>query len=338
MKILVAALVVLLLTVGAIAHSQVVVTEHGNPQDKSSAPELSEALRMSAAVVELFRERKYDEALPLAKKALELREKVLTKDDQLVIETVLNLAEVQYARRELDESKKLFERAVHSYERLAGVDDPRRAKVLERLGRNYHVLGKRAEAGKSYQESLAIREKLFGPEHSETARSVFNLAEFYQFEKQYKEAELLYRRLIEIQVKSATAEELIAQARSRYACLLRKTDRTDEAERIEGSIDAVRPKDQQSPVDSGILNRKATYLAHPRYPAKAIRSRMSGRVIVRVLISEKGDVISACGIKGLSEFMDAAESAAVVSKFTPTTLDGKPVKVNGLIIYNFVAQ
>jgi hypothetical protein len=34
----------------------------------------------------------------------------------------------------------------------------------------------------------------------------------------------------------------------------------------------------------------------------------------------------------------AAVKAARESKFTPTTLEGKPVMVNGIIIYNFVAQ
>jgi hypothetical protein len=34
----------------------------------------------------------------------------------------------------------------------------------------------------------------------------------------------------------------------------------------------------------------------------------------------------------------AAVAAARASKFTPTKLSGQPVKVNGVIIYNFVAQ
>ena len=34
----------------------------------------------------------------------------------------------------------------------------------------------------------------------------------------------------------------------------------------------------------------------------------------------------------------AAQGAAMASKFSPTKLSGQPVKVNGVIIYNFVAQ
>jgi len=34
----------------------------------------------------------------------------------------------------------------------------------------------------------------------------------------------------------------------------------------------------------------------------------------------------------------AAEEAARKSLFTPTFLSGKPVKVTGIVIYNFVAQ
>jgi hypothetical protein len=57
-----------------------------------------------------------------------------------------------------------------------------------------------------------------------------------------------------------------------------------------------------------------------------------------VLIDESGTVIRACAVEGPRLLMKASESAAYQSKFTPTTLEGKQVKVNGLIIYNFVGH
>jgi outer membrane biosynthesis protein TonB len=49
-------------------------------------------------------------------------------------------------------------------------------------------------------------------------------------------------------------------------------------------------------------------------------------------------VISAHAVSGHPLLQAAAVGAARASKFTPTKLSGQPVKVSGVIIYNFVAQ
>ena len=61
-------------------------------------------------------------------------------------------------------------------------------------------------------------------------------------------------------------------------------------------------------------------------------------VQVQVLIDENGNVVSAHAVSGHPLLQAAAVAAARASKFTPTKLSGQPVKVNGVIIYNFVAQ
>ena len=59
---------------------------------------------------------------------------------------------------------------------------------------------------------------------------------------------------------------------------------------------------------------------------------------VRIVIDEVGNVISAEAIEGPESLRQAAIDAAYKSRFTPTRLMGQPVKVSGVIIYNFVAQ
>ena len=53
---------------------------------------------------------------------------------------------------------------------------------------------------------------------------------------------------------------------------------------------------------------------------------------------ETGKVIFACAITGAKELQRTSEIAAYQSKFRPTTLEGKPAKVSGVIIYNFSFQ
>ncbi|MBC7911990.1 MAG: TonB family protein [Pyrinomonadaceae bacterium] len=89
-------------------------------------------------------------------------------------------------------------------------------------------------------------------------------------------------------------------------------------------------------VSGGVLNGKATSLPKPAYPAAARAVRASGTVQVQVTINENGSVISASAVSGHPLLREAAVSAARSARFTPTLLSGQPVKVTGVINYNFV--
>lgn len=303
-----------------------------------SAPkaELAEASLLSASAVSLFREGKYDEALTAAKRALELREKALEKDDEQVVLAVINLAEIRFARGDTLEAQSLFERALKAYERALGPENVKLSRVLDRLALTYYGSGSPAETEKAYKRSLAIREKAFGPEHADVAESVYHLAEFYQFQGEYKKAEPLYQHLIAIREKQQSQPEALAEAMERYACLLHKTKRKDEAEQLERQGRAIVHPPGWRFIEGGVINGKALDLAAPSYPQEARSARASGKVVVRVLIDESGKVIRACAIEGPNLLMKVSESAAYHSRFSPTQLAGTPVKVNGVIVYNFV--
>jgi periplasmic protein TonB len=93
-----------------------------------------------------------------------------------------------------------------------------------------------------------------------------------------------------------------------------------------------------APISGGVLNGKAVHLVQPPYPPIARSAHASGQVMVQVLIDENGNVVAAHATSGHPLLQAAAVAAARSSKFTPTKLSGQPVKVNGVIIYNFVAQ
>jgi TonB family protein len=60
-----------------------------------------------------------------------------------------------------------------------------------------------------------------------------------------------------------------------------------------------------------------------------------GPVRVQVLIDESGQVIAARAITGHPLLQAGAERAARAARFSPTYLGGQPVKVRGVIVYNF---
>jgi TonB family protein len=89
-------------------------------------------------------------------------------------------------------------------------------------------------------------------------------------------------------------------------------------------------------LSGGLLNSKATALPKPVYGQAAQAVRASGEVKVQVMVDENGDVISASAVSGHPLLRQAAEQAARLAKFATTMIAGQPVRVQGIIIYNFV--
>ncbi len=102
--------------------------------------------------------------------------------------------------------------------------------------------------------------------------------------------------------------------------------------------EAPKPTPPRAPISGGVLNGKAINLPKPAYPPIARAARASGTVVVQVTIDENGNVIAAHAVSGHPLLQPAAVGAARQAKFSPTKLSGQPVKVTGVIQYNFVAQ
>lgn len=88
----------------------------------------------------------------------------------------------------------------------------------------------------------------------------------------------------------------------------------------------------------GVINGKAISLPTPPYPSAAQAVRAGGQVSVQVSIDEEGRVTSAKAVSGNPLLRSVSETAAKSARFSQTFLSGQPVKVTGVIIYNFVAR
>ena len=94
-----------------------------------------------------------------------------------------------------------------------------------------------------------------------------------------------------------------------------------------------KPTPPRAPISGGVLNGKAISLPKPAYPPIARQAHASGTVVVQVTIDENGNVISAQAVSGHPLLRAVAAAAARGARFS-----GQPVKVTGVITYNFVAQ
>ena len=89
------------------------------------------------------------------------------------------------------------------------------------------------------------------------------------------------------------------------------------------------------PVDGGALDTKAVSLPKAVLSEEAKRLKLSGRIVVKVLVDENGKVVSAVAQNGPAALREAAEAAARQATFTPMTQDGITVRVSGTLTYDF---
>lgn len=126
--------------------------------------------------------------------------------------------------------------------------------------------------------------------------------------------------------------------------LCRETDGQKAADKGDGELPkVVKAAPQESvknrlPKSLGVINSIATNLVRPPYPAPARAVRAEGAVSVQVLIDEEGKVVSATAVSGHPLLRRAAVEAAQRSRFTPTLLSNQPIKVTGVIVYDFKVQ
>lgn len=91
-------------------------------------------------------------------------------------------------------------------------------------------------------------------------------------------------------------------------------------------------------INGGVLNGRAISLPMPENTNEARALKTSDTVNVEVTIDEKGNILSALAVSGNPVLRESAEQAAWEAKFSPTIISGKPVRVSGIIVYNYIAE
>lgn len=134
---------------------------------------------------------------------------------------------------------------------------------------------------------------------------------------------------------AAAATRVVAKPREVQGVVVDSRDNmpTNAAEPSPAATTKPRPK---GPISGGVLNGRAISMPIPPYPPIARAANAGGTVVVQVLIDEDGKVTEAHAISGHPLLQKAAEEAAWSARFAPTQLSGQPVKVTGVITYNFV--
>src|SRR5688572_3079853 len=127
-----------------------------NSQSLTQSPDQAESVRLSATIADLHKQGKYDEALPLAKRALEI-ERALGPERPEVAVALANLAELYFLKKKRGEADSLFQQAAAIYARNQ-INSASVSHVLERLAQLSFLNRMYDNAILLLDRSLAIRE------------------------------------------------------------------------------------------------------------------------------------------------------------------------------------
>lgn len=316
--------------------------------DQSPSPQLQEAEELDRQVRALRKEGKYKAAFPLALRALTLREQALGKEHESLVFILHCLGKIYSEEKKKTEADTYFARALLIADRQLEHATPDLYDFLEDYAERREQAGAASDAERYYRRALAVKEKLVGLDHPDLTRPLGNLAVFYLQESNRagiapEKAIPYYERQIAIEEKQygGNSKKLIHRLAT-CSCVLRQSGRIAEAKAMEQRADELQKtgtddKDEKE-TDPNILTGRATQKVAPKYPKEAKQQRAEGSVLIEVTINENGKVIDAHLFCGHPLLAKAALEAARKWLFVPTMLKGVPVKVSGLLTFNFRLQ
>ncbi len=141
-----------------------------NPASGQEA--LKEANELNQRAMKLQQAGKLAEAIPLARRALELREQALGPTHPDVATSLSGLAGLLLFTADYAEGKRLYERALTIYEQALGPTHPYVATSLFNLGAGLVAIGDHAGALPLLERALKIQEQGLGPTHPAMAKTL----------------------------------------------------------------------------------------------------------------------------------------------------------------------
>jgi protein TonB len=88
-------------------------------------------------------------------------------------------------------------------------------------------------------------------------------------------------------------------------------------------------------VSSGVIAALLLHKVDPVYPEDAREAKVSGSVVMLVIIDDEGKIAKLSAVAGPAQLRDAALNAVNQWRYKPYLLNGKPVFVKSQITVSF---
>ncbi len=312
---------------------------------QTSADDAGKLKQINQEVIAKYKEGDYNDALKVARQSLDLTIKIFGAESLETATSYKNLGEIYLAKKKYDEATENLQKSLVIYQQNPKQNADKIAGNLERMGIAFTLDGKEKQGAEVLSNSVTAAENVFGKDSQELLPYLKTLSEFYVYIRKLDEAQPIFTRRYLISSKyfepeSKELQKIVDDFLCHTYQNLKYNETSEIRNKFYDSIQVEKEKDlvqaaSDNSINAGIVNGKAKILTIPEYPASAKARKGRGVVPVRVTINEQGKVTEAKAICGDADLAEASEAAAKKSKFTQTSIDGKPVKVTGVIIYNF---
>jgi tetratricopeptide (TPR) repeat protein len=189
------------------------------------------------------------EAESLLAQALAIREKTLGTLHRDVARSLSNQGLLYRQQKKFDEAEAVYERARSIFERVSGPESAEAAQCCQSLGLVALARERYVEAEYLLRTAMVAREKIHGPESAEYATTMHHIGVLYHLQAKYPVAEDCFRKALRIREKVFGAvHPALLPTLDYYAELLRKNNRTEEANQLQLRAREIRGKFTQPAV------------------------------------------------------------------------------------------
>jgi tetratricopeptide (TPR) repeat protein len=156
---------------------------------------------LNQQVTKLFEQGKYQEAIPIAERAVEVAKHSRGPEHPETADALNNLGFLFQKIGDYAQAESLLQEALRIRQKVLGPEHPDTASSLNSLAELYQDVGEYAKAEPLLQQALRICQKVLGSEHPDTVENLNNLASLYQHMGEYVKAEPLYQETLRIRQK-----------------------------------------------------------------------------------------------------------------------------------------
>ena len=142
----------------------------------TAGQDMVEVRQLNKNVILLYRSQKYEQAVPIANKAVSLMDRVENPRPVLFVQVLNNLAELKRQTGDFVTAETLLLRSLKIAVQSLGEAHSSVPVICNNLALLYENFGKFPEAEALYKRSLEIREKKLGRDHPKVVSLVHKLA------------------------------------------------------------------------------------------------------------------------------------------------------------------
>lgn len=193
--------------------------------------ELAEAEQLSNQAYKLYEQGSYRESISIAERVLEIREKILGKENLDVATSHNLLGFIYHNQGKIEKAELHYKQALGIRKRIFGDNHLDVAESCNNLGMLYYEQERFSEAEPLLMQALNLNKQLLGEKHFDVAMSFNNLALLYTAQGRYTEAEPLFQYAINI-LEELKEELRLAKSLNALGFLYANQGRYNEAETL----------------------------------------------------------------------------------------------------------